>query len=143
MLVKPSKINHWVLLKKLINCQNIFGKIIVLLVSTPVTVCQMGINYVNQVSGNKRCAPRGVISPLLCYVYINELSELLNKSGIGGYLGGTIINHMLYAHDICIFYLSSSGLQHLLNICSDYCERHDLTFNARKIYVHVFQYLYK
>ena len=29
--------------------------------------------------------------------------------------------------------LSSSGLQHLLNICSDYCERHDLTFNANKI----------
>ena len=39
---------------------------------------------------------------------------------------------MLYADDICIVSLSSSGLQHLLNICSDYCERHDLTFNAKK-----------
>ena len=39
---------------------------------------------------------------------------------------------MLYADDICIVSLSSSGLQHLLNICSDYCERQDLTFNAKK-----------
>ena len=28
--------------------------------------------------------------------------------------------------------LSSSGLQQLLNICHDYCELHDLTFNAKK-----------
>ena len=58
----------------------------------------------------------GVLSPLLFDVYVNELSELLNKSGIGGNLGGTLINHMLYADDICIVSLSSSGLQHLLNI---------------------------
>ena len=103
-----------------------------LLVSTTGNVCQMGINYVKQVSSNKRCAPRGCLITTLFYVYVNELSELLNKSGIGGNLGGTIINHMLYADDICIVSLSSSGLQHLLNICSDYCEQHDLTFNAKK-----------
>ena len=73
----------------------------------------MGINYVKQVSSNKRCAPRGVLSPFLFDVYVNELSELLNKSGIGGNVGGKIINHMLYADDICIVSLSSSGLQHL------------------------------
>ena len=30
---------------------------------------------------------------------------------------------------ICIVSLSSSGLQQLLNICSDYCELHELTYN--------------
>ena len=54
------------------------------------------------------------------------------KSGIEGNLGGTIINHMLYADDKSIVSLSSSGLQNLLNICSDYCERHDLSLNAKK-----------
>ena len=29
----------------------------------------------------------GVLSPLLFNVYVNELSELLNKSGIGGNMG--------------------------------------------------------
>ena len=75
----------------------------------------------------------GVLPPLLFDVYINELSELLNKSGTGGNLGGTIINHMLYADDICIVSLSLSGLQHLIYIFSDYCERHDLTFNAKNL----------
>ena len=39
---------------------------------------------------------------------------------------------MLYADEICIISLSSSGLQQLLNICSDYSELHDPTFNAKK-----------
>ena len=33
--------------------------------------------------------------------------------------------------DICIVSLSSSALQKLSNICHDYCELHDLTFNAK------------
>ena len=33
---------------------------------------------------------------------------------------------------LCIVWLSSSGLQQLLNICNDYCKLHDLTFNAKK-----------
>ena len=41
-----------------------------------------------------------IISPPLLNKYVNALSELLNKSGIGGSMGGTIINHMLYADDI-------------------------------------------
>ena len=47
-------------------------------------------------------------------------------------MGDTIINHMLYADDICIISLSSSGLQQLLNICNDNCKLHDLTLNAKK-----------
>ena len=42
---------------------------------------------------------------------------------------------MLYADDICIVSLSSSGLQQLLNICHDYCELLDLTFNAKNLCV--------
>ena len=61
----------------------------------------------------------GVLSPLLFDVYVNELSEPPSKSGIGRNLCGTIINHMLYVDDIYIVFLSSSDLQHLLNICSD------------------------
>ena len=41
-----------------------------------------------------------MLSPLLLNVYVNELSELLNKSGFGGNMGGTIVNHMLFADDI-------------------------------------------
>ena len=50
----------------------------------------------------------GVLSALPFYVYVNELSELLNKSGIWGNLDRIIIKHMLYADDICIVSLYSS-----------------------------------
>ena len=73
-----------------------------------------------------------VLSPLLFNVYVNELSERLNKSGVDISMNGTFVNHMLYAEDICIISLSSSGLQRLLNICDNYCKLHDLIFNAKK-----------
>ena len=60
------------------------------------------------------------------------LNGKLKQDNAVTYRCGTIINHMLYADDICIVSLSSSGLQPLLNICHDYCELHDLTLNAKK-----------
>ena len=75
----------------------------------------------------------GVLSPQLFNVYINGLSDILNKSTIGGSLAGKRINHLLYADDLCIVSLSSAGLQHLLSICAyQYCASHSLTFNVRK-----------
>ena len=41
----------------------------------------------------------GVLSLLLFNVYVNDLSECLNKSGVGGSMNGTFVNHMLYADD--------------------------------------------
>ena len=92
----------------------------------------MGFNPFWEISCNKRCSSGWCLVPLLFNVYVDELSDCLNKSGIGGSMNGTIINHMLYADDICIISLSSAGLQQLLNICSGYSELHDLTFNANK-----------
>ena len=74
----------------------------------------------------------GFLSTLLFNVYVNGLSECLNKPNVGGSMNGTIINHMLYAEDICIISLSLAGLQQFLNICSGYSELHGFTFNAKK-----------
>ena len=74
----------------------------------------------------------GVLSPQLFNVYIDGLSDILNKSTIGGTLGGKPINHLLYADDLCIVSLSSAGLQQLLSICDQYCASHSITFNVRK-----------
>ena len=92
----------------------------------------MGFNFFREISCNKRCSSGWCLDPISVYVYVNELIESLNKSSIGGSMDVTIINHMLYADDICIISLSSAGLQQLLNINSGYSERHDLTFNAKR-----------
>ena len=129
-----DKINHWVLFKKLINrgIPIYLVKLLCYWYQHQSMYVKWGSTMSSKFQVTNGVRQGGVLSPLLFDVYVNELSELLNKSGIGGNLSGTLINHMLYADDICIVSLSSSGLQHLLNICSDYCERHDLTFNAKK-----------
>ena len=73
-----------------------------------------------------------VLSPQLFNVNIDGLSDILNKSTIGGSLGGKRINHLLYADDLCIVSLSSAGSQQLLSICDQYCTSHSLTFNVLK-----------
>ena len=65
-------------------------------------------------------------------VYIDGLSHILNKSTIGGSLGGKRINHLLHADDLCIVSLSSAGIQQLLSICDKYCAAHSVNFNVRK-----------
>ena len=72
----------------------------------------------------------GILSPQLFNIYIDGLSDILNKSSIGGSIDGKRINHMLYADDLCIVSLSSAGLQQLLSICDQHCAMHSITFNV-------------
>ena len=74
----------------------------------------------------------GILSPMLFNLYINDLTIRLTNSGIGGTLGGKFVNHMIYADDLCIVSLSSSGLHYLLKMCTDHCDFHDIKFNAKK-----------
>ena len=68
-------------------------------------------------------------------MYIHDLSIRLTNSGIGGTLSGKFVNHMIYADDLCIVTLSSFGLQTLLKLCTDYCDLHDIKFNAKNLCV--------
>ena len=74
----------------------------------------------------------GILSPCLFNVYMNNLSLSLNNSGIGGSLRDNIINHLCHADDLCLISLSSSGMQHLLDICDTYVICHQLSYNATK-----------
>ena len=74
----------------------------------------------------------GILSPMLFNIYIDGLSDILNKSTIGGSIGDNRINHMLYADDLCIVNLSSAGLRQLLVQCDDYCKKHSIAFNVSK-----------
>ena len=76
----------------------------------------------------------GILSPMLFNVYIDQLSIRLNRSGIGGGIGGHLINHLCYADDLCLISLSSTGMQSLLDICNSYAIEHVLTYNSNKSY---------
>ena len=63
----------------------------------------------------------------------------LNHSGIGGSLGGNIINHLCYADDLCIIALGSLGMQCPLDMCDKYTTGHQLTFNETKSFAFCFK----
>ena len=67
-------------------------------------------------------------------VYTDDLSIKLNQSGIGGDIGGHLINHLCYADDLCLISLSSVGVQKLLDMCSTYATEHLLKYDGCKIY---------
>ena len=65
---------------------------------------------------------------------MDNLSIKLNQSGIGGVIGGHLINQLCYANDLCLIRLSFAGMQNLLDMCSTYATEHALTYNGTKLY---------
>ena len=66
--------------------------------------------------------------------FSKTLSIKLNQSGIGGVIGGHLINHLCYADDLCLISLSFAGMQKFLDMCSTYATEHLLTSNGSKSY---------
>ena len=65
---------------------------------------------------------------------MNDFSCAFNRSNIGGRIGGEIVNHLSYAYNLCLICLSSTGMQKLLNVCSNYATEHSLSYNSNKSY---------
>jgi len=74
----------------------------------------------------------GILSPYLFAVYLDELSIQLGSARVGCTVRNMVVNHLMFADDICAFTPRISGLQCLLNICGDYAAEHEITFNWNK-----------
>ena len=74
----------------------------------------------------------GILSPFLFNCYTDDLSSILNKSDIGCHIYEMCINHLLYADDMCLLSSSVIGLQMILDIVSDYCDKHNIIINISK-----------
>ena len=81
----------------------------------------------------------GYISPMPFNLYMDDLSLKLTCSGIGGYKEIFFINHLCYANELCLISLSSSGMQHLLNIYIEYAFTHKLLYNGSKSFALCFK----
>ena len=134
--ISTNALRHWTLFKKLIDRHVPLYLVVILCYwyqnqeMTGVTVWGHCIsNRFNVTNGVRQGV---VLSPQLFNVYIDGLSDISNKSTIGGSLGGKRINNLLYADDLCIVSFIFCGLQQLMSICDQHCASHSLTFNIRK-----------
>ena len=75
----------------------------------------------------------GVISSDIFNVCMDDLSCALNRFNIGGRIGSEIVNHLSYADDLCLICLSSTGMQKLLYVCSNYVTEHSLSYNCKQV----------
>ena len=80
-----------------------------------------------------------ILSPYFFNVYVDDLSEKLNKLDIGCVVGALIFNHILYADDLVLISPSSRGLYRLLRECEKYGIENDIVFNASKSTVMCFK----
>jgi len=74
----------------------------------------------------------GVLSPILFTLYLDELLNRLRASGIGCYVGNAYVGAVSYADDITLMCPTRNGLQHMVNICSDFGKEYSIQFNASK-----------
>ena len=72
-----------------------------------------------------------IISPHLFAVYVDDLSSSLINSSHGCRINDVII-HLFYSDYLCLMAPSPAALQVLINICSQFSEDKDLTFNPNK-----------
>ena len=74
------------------------------------------------------------MSPGFFAVYVNDLIDLLRKSGVGCHLlkQFLLLACILFAADLALLAPSRSALQKLIDICREYCAEFCLFFNTSK-----------
>ena len=74
----------------------------------------------------------GILSPLCFNLYMGEISKNLSNENVGCCVNSNVINHIMYADDLCLLAPSAKLLQCLINICSKYASDHDIVYNVKK-----------
>lgn len=71
-----------------------------------------------------------VLSPLLFCFYMNDLFDILRKSGSGCRIGNSYAGAFGYADDLLLISPSRSGLQDMLSIAEKYAKSHKIGFST-------------
>ena len=74
----------------------------------------------------------GVLSPYLFAVYLDDLSKEHNNIKAGCYIAEVLLDHLMFAGDICVFCPTVRWLQRILDVCQAYAGSHGIIFNCNK-----------
>ena len=109
-----DKISHWTLFRKLIDRGVQLYLVIILCYwyqKQEMTV-RCGVCISNSFKVTNGIRQGGILSSQLFNIYIDGLSDILNKSSVGGSFGGKRINHMLMIYVLLV----SSLLDQMLGV---------------------------
>ena len=117
-----DKIDYWLLFEKLIDRH--FPIFIVRLLAFWYSSQSMNVRWGSALSDSflvsNGVRQGGIMSPLFFNIYMNDLSIALNNSGIGCNFNGDVINHFIYADDMCLVAPCTKALQKLVDVCTDF-----------------------
>ena len=74
----------------------------------------------------------GILSPHMFNVYVDDLSQILNRCRTGCLSGNITINHLMYADDLVLLSPSATGLRELLCACEEFSISYDVVYNSKK-----------
>ena len=128
-------------LKNLLKCNvpDIFVKLLANWYSSQILCVRWSTTYSKFFTVSNGVRQGSILSPFLFAVYMNQLSQTLNKLNIGCFIGQHCLNHILFADDICCIASSCKGLQKLLVVCYEYAQSHDISFNCSKTEIMMFK----
>ena len=129
-----DRVNHWYLFDKLIKrgLPSVIVRLLSVWYSTQlfsVKWCDASSCKFNVSNGVRQ---GGVLSPYLYNVFIDDLSDALNKSKMGCNINDCFINHVCYADDSVLIAPSPTALQHLIDICQNYANSNEIIYNIKK-----------
>ena len=129
-----DRVNHKLLFKKLSN-RNVPACLVRLLAYWYSTQC-MKVRWGNVSSSpftiSNGVRQGGVLSPYLFSLYMDDLSRELNSVQSGCFVGSSLLNHLMFADDLCVFSPSIKGLQKLVKVCKEYAVNNYIIFNNDK-----------
>jgi len=72
------------------------------------------------------------LSIYLFAVFLDDLSTEINNIRAGCYIGEVLLNHLIFADDICVICPIVRGLQSILDVRQAYAESHEIIFKCSK-----------
>ena len=73
-----------------------------------------------------------VLSVILFCVYIDDLITKLRRNKTGCWIDGNFVGIIVYADDIVLLSPTLGRLQEMIDICSDYAGKHNLSFSTNE-----------